>query len=104
MRFTDSELALLRSTFKGNEPLILLLRKIFLPEIDPQAPIGQLVDLWMVKNYAGMTPEDVKINIIARQDLIMHVESQLLQIKVLAEQTDETIEEVAARLNKDSGR
>jgi len=43
MRFTESELDLIRRTFKGNEALLKLLRKVFLPEIDPDAPLGQLL-------------------------------------------------------------
>lgn len=104
MRFTPDELSLLKATFRDNEALILLLRKVFLPELDPNAPIGQVVDLWMVKDYGTMSPEDVKIHVIARKDLILHVEQQLMQLQVLSQQREETAEEVIARIEKNSAK
>lgn len=104
MRFDEDELRVIQSTFKDNDKLLKVLRKIFLPEIDPFAPIGQLVDLWMVQNYDTMPPDEVKIQLIARNKLIAHVESQLLQIQLLAAMKDETLEEREKREKKDSSK
>ena len=74
MRFTEEELSLINSTFGGNESLVmsvrkfflqaetpeefktlneqitgdtlLVLKKVLLPEIDADAPLGQVVDMW----------------------------------------------------------
>ena len=84
MRFSPEELEMLRGAFKGNDRLLKLLRKVFLPEIDPYAPLGQVVDLWMTIDLRQQTPETAYVNLMARNTLITHVEQQLLQIQVLA--------------------
>ena len=102
MRITDEEIKLIQITFKDNTPLLKLLRKIFLPEYDPNAPIGQTVDLWTIKDIASMTPEECKIYFQTRRDLILHIESQLMQLKVLAEMESETVAKALERAKKDS--
>jgi hypothetical protein len=102
MRFTDSELDLIRRTFKGNETLLKLLRKVFLPEIDPDAPLGQTIDLWMTIPVNQLPPDQAVINLLARNQLIMHIEQQLLQLQKLAEIEEETEEEKKERIKKDS--
>lgn len=104
MRITDDELALIKATFANNEPLLKLMRKMFLPEIDPAAPIGQIIDLWMTLDTKEQSPEDVKISLLARNQLIQHVEGQLQQLKVLAGSPDETPEETKERLAKNSSK
>ena len=102
MRFTDGELELIKQTFKGNEILLKLLRKVFLPEYDPEAPIGQVVNLWTNIPVNGVSAELAIRNIQVRQDLIMHVESQLVQLQVLANIKEETMEEIINKNKKDS--
>lgn len=102
MRFTESELALIKSTFKDNELLLKLLRKIFLPELDPTAPLGQMIDLWMTVNVKEMSAEQALINIIARNQLISHLDSQLIQLNALANMSEETTEERTTRQKKNS--
>lgn len=101
MRITTEEKAVIEQTFGDNTKLLKLMRKIFLPEYDPNAPIGQTVDLWTTKDVAQMTPEEVKVYFMARRDLILHVESQLLQLQVLSQKV-ETAEEVLERMKKNS--
>lgn len=98
MRITEDERDLLRATFKGNDKLLKLLRKLFLPELDPDAPIGQNIDLWMTVPVKEMDPMQAQVNILARNSLIMHLEQQLVQISILANQKAETPEE---KLEKD---
>ena len=102
MRITPVELEVLRNTFRGNEELLRVLRKLFLPEVDPYAPLGQNFDLWMTVKIEDLTPEQALINIKARNTLINHLDMVLMQIKTLAESKDESVEEVKARLKQDS--
>lgn len=102
MRFTEQELSLIRNTYKDNTELLKLLRKVFLPEFDPQAPIGQNVDLWMTLDLTGKTPEEAFQHILVRNALIGHVEFQLQQLQFLANQAEETPEEALAKLKKNS--
>ena len=180
MRFTDSELAIIKAVFADREDLLKLLRKIFqlvnltekeqeivkktftpeaikvikksfLPNVDLDAPINQIVDLWMTVNITDKEPHQAAIalrgrakiiellemgvkrfedpsgiyksvqefslqaksnatidkdieNLIARNTLISHIEQQLYQIKVLAGQKEETVEETKERLLKNSSK
>jgi hypothetical protein len=102
MRITPEEIELIKSTFRGNEKLLKLLRKVFLPEISADAPLGEQIDLWMTIPVEG-TDRD-KINIIARKQLIQHLEQSLVQLKVLAETQAKTLEEVQEQIKKDSNK
>lgn len=104
MRITDAELSIIKGLFAENEPALKLLRKIFLPELDPTAPIGQNIDLWMTIKVEDMDAEAALINIKARNTLISHVEQQLMQLKTLAGFKKETVEETKDRLAKDSSK
>lgn len=103
-RFSESELATIKSLFGGDDSKLILLRKIFLPELDLNAPIAQMVDLWMGKNYQEMPADEAKINIIARRDLIMHIESALQMLQLLANTKEETVEQLGARMAKNSSK
>lgn len=104
MRINDSELSMLKNTFAENDELLKLIRKIFLPEIDLDAPIGSQIDLWMTVKVEDLTPEEALINLKARNQLISHVELCLNQIKVLAGFKDETPDETKERIAKDSSK
>ena len=104
MRYTDSELSIIKSTFKGNEELLKLMRKVFLPELDPSAPLGQQIDLWMTVKIDDMLPEQAIINIKARNTLIQHIDQMLLSLKMLAETYQETPEEAVTRLKENSSK
>lgn len=104
MRITDAELGLLKMTFAENDQLLKLMRKIFLPELDMDAPIGSQVDLWMTLKIEDLEPEQALINLKARNQVITHLEMCLNQIKVLAGAKDETPEQTKDRLAKDSNK
>lgn len=104
MRITDAELEIIKALFAENEPALKLMRKIFLPELDPTAPIGQNIDLWMTIKVEDMSPEEALVNIKARNTLISHVEQQLMQLKTLAGMKKESVEETKNRLLKDSSK
>ena len=103
MRFTDSELEVLRTHFKDNLNLIKLLRKVFIADYDPQAPLGLANDLWVninIENYS--TPEEAMIKIHARNSMLVHLEGALMFLQQLAEQEPESKEQAEARKEKDS--
>lgn len=104
MRFTESELSIIKATFKGNEDLLRLMRKVFLPEIDPTAPLGQMIDLWMTVKIDDVLPEQAIINIKARNQLVQHIDQMLMALKMLAETTASTPEEALMKLKKDSSK
>ncbi len=80
------------------------MRKIFLPEINPEAPLGQNIDLWMTIPMQNLTNEEKISNLIARNNLIQHIESQLLQLRILAETDVKTLEEAREAMKKDSNK
>ena len=96
MRFNEQELSLIRNTFEDKEDLLKLMRKVFLPTYDPYAPLGQGVDLWMTINLSGLNPDQAYIRLLARNELIMHIEQQLMQLNALANLKVKTKEEQEA--------
>lgn len=104
MRITDEERALIKAVFKDNDTLLKLVRKMFLPEIDPKAPLGQVLDLWMTINVKDMTPEEAYVNLLARNTLISHVDNVLMQLKLISELESMTKEEVVAKVKADSSK
>lgn len=102
MRMTTEDLAVIKSLFADNLPALKVLRKVFLPELDANAPIGQNFDLWMTMKIEDLTPEEALVNLKARNTLIQHVESCLMQLSLLAGQKDETVEETKTRLAQNS--
>ena len=104
MRITDAELSLIKVQYAENDASLKLLRKIFLPEISPDVPIGQQIDLWMAIPIDDLKGEDAIINIKARNMVIAHLEMCLQQLKVLAGMKQETVEQTKVRLHKDSSK
>jgi len=104
MRFTEDELRLIRDTFKDNDRLLKLMRKVFLPELDPDAPLGQVIDLWLSLPLKEMDPRDAMVNMLARNQLIMHVEQQLMQLQALANREELTEEQKQIKEKKNNGR
>lgn len=181
MRFSDVDIATMRSLFNGNDdllftlrkfflqgkltptenelvkklvsPVVSLIRKILLPELDYDAPFGQLIDLINTLNgdikegksaeemyiriaakqvvidyldqqlillegktsvsniklsdlskIKGVDEKQSYINIIARNYLIAHIDSQFQQTKVLADRKEETLADTKERLKKNSNK
>jgi len=106
MRFSETELATIRSVFGNNDELLKALRKLFLqipldvmdlsivelmkkpdvlkivrklflPEIDPEAPINQIIDLWMTIDARGKSPEELVPHFEARERVIKYLDQQL---------------------------
>lgn len=104
MRINPDEIELIKRAFGNNEPLLRLMRKIFLPELDPTAPIGQMIDLWMTVTVADMSPEEAIINLKARNTLITHVDQQLMTLLLISKMESPTEGEVKAKIEKDSSK
>lgn len=102
MRITDEELVTIKAMFADNLPGLKILRKIFLPEINANAPLGQNLDLWMTMKVEDQDPEAIITNLKARNTLISHVEQCLMQLNVLAGQKTETVDDTKARLAANS--
>ena len=102
MRIYQEELATIKALYGDNETALKLLRKVFLPELLPDAPIGQNIDLWMTFKVEDLDADQALINLKARNTLISHLEQCLLQLSLLAGQKDESVEDTLSRLKKDS--
>lgn len=102
MRLTNEELTTIKALYADNLPALKVLRKIFLPEVNATAPLGQNFDLWMTMKIEDLTAEEALVNLKARNTLIQHVESCLMQLSLLAGQKEETVEETKARLAANS--
>lgn len=96
---TENEQDMIRNTFKGNEPLLIALRKIMLPELEANAPIGDQIDMWANVQVDGIPAEEAITNIKARVMLMTHLEGGLMKLKALAEAKKLTKEEME-ELNK----
>jgi len=108
MRFSEGELALIKSTFAENEDLLkairksmlqlpmnavdlalvsnnfrgkgnvmALMRKAFLPQLEGDAPIHQVIDLWMTVKLDGLNHKDAMLILQARRLLLEYIEQQL---------------------------
>ena len=132
-RYTDDELNLLKNVFAENLPLIKILRKVmlqlsmtegeevewrktfkgeindlmrkmFLPTIDGDAPIDQTVDLYLTLDLSNRTEEENISNIKSREIVIDYLDKQLevlsnggQQEKLLSQFNLKNIEELRAR-------
>lgn len=112
MRFSDSELEIIKQSFAGsdenndlpialrklmlqmpldpideavirsvkeNRELLSVLRKTFLPTLDPKAPLHQILDLWMTvtTEFKDKTPDQAIYYVKARKTLIEYLDQQL---------------------------
>jgi hypothetical protein len=108
MRYSDKELELIKSTFQNEDTLIALRKKMLdfplseteavlvdfkgellkvvsktlNPQIDPEAPINQVVDLWMTVPFHDKTPEMAMIQFLAREKVLDYVDARLAGKKV----------------------
>lgn len=104
MRFTDADLAKIKGLFAEDDEAIMVLRKIFMPELTPDAPLGQQIDLWLAMDIDSMSPEQAVLAVKARNMMIRHVEQCILNLINLAGDKDETIEQANERLRQNSSK
>lgn len=81
--------ALDKQTLTGNilgKPTVMkLIRKCYLPEIDADAPIHQVIDLWMTVDIKDKDPDQAWHHLVARDLLIKYLEQQLHVLDTLDE-------------------
>lgn len=165
MRYSESELSLIKNTFKDKDVLkklrkvflqkdveakeftspevLKIITKTFLPSVDGDAPIHQVVDLWLTLKFkempvdhaypiikarqvlidyftqeigilSGEVTRDIKlsdletvtddvdqtfINFVARNEIITHIEQQIGQLNILA---NNDMEDLLKAMKKDS--
>lgn len=102
---SKDEVTMLKNTFAGNDKLIKILRKVFLPSaFDPELPIEEMGgDVWMANfDFTQMQSAEIKPLVLGRQDAIKFVLGGLIKLKVLANTVAETEMEAAYRRSKDS--
>jgi hypothetical protein len=110
MRFNDAELALIKSLFAEDESMITavrkiffeveltkaenlkikacqtdkaktLIRKIFIPELNLDAPVGQMIDLLMTINFAEKDPAMAHLHMRARHAVISLLDAHLKELQ-----------------------
>jgi len=107
IRYTDAELSVIKNSFSEGDDIIRVIRKAFLqipfdkidmvtvekirtskelmgvirksflPTIDVDAPLHQVIDLWMTVDIKEKSLEVCEINIMAREKLLEYLEQQL---------------------------
>ena len=104
MRFTDKELEIIKSLFAENPDAVKLMRKVFLPEYDVNAPLGQVIDLYLTVKTDGKSAEEIARDVQVRNSLIGHLELCLQQLSVLAGTKVESVEDTKKRLAQNSNK
>jgi hypothetical protein len=101
---TNNEIELIKATFRGNDELLTVLRKLFLPSVgDSSLPLEEIgKDAWLNIDFSMLQDSEIKPVVLARQDAIKFIGGGLLQLKIIANQKEESEQEAAARRAKDS--
>jgi len=118
-RYSNEELSLFKNTFAENDDLLILLRKVmlqaelteaedimaknvfgkpnvaellrrqFLPEIEPDAPVNQIIDMWVevYNNNKDRSIADIAVRVEARAMVIEYIHQQLEYIENSKEST-----------------
>jgi hypothetical protein len=71
----------LSAAFKGNKGAQKILRKTYLPTLDANAPINQIIDLWMTVEVKDKSVSEVWAQLQARTKLIQYLDEQLQRIE-----------------------
>jgi formate dehydrogenase maturation protein FdhE len=130
MRFSDKELQIIKNTF-NDETILFTLRKVFLqlplndldernirkirenvdiasvirrtflPVIEADSPIQQVIDLWMTIEIKDKDPFSIQNNILSRELLIKYLEQQLAFIENGAGSTDFISFDSLSEIDKD---
>ncbi|SRR6266446_7189549 len=105
--FSDDEITLVRNSFNGPQGVRLLkvIRKIFVPSIsDPELPIEEMgKDFFMAAiDFKTLLADEVKPAVMGVQLAMKAVMGGFIQLKQIANIKEETAEERASRLAKNS--
>lgn len=80
VKLSASEQKLLKPVF-SSQPVLDIVRKIFLPEIWFEAPIGQQVDLWMTIEIKDKSIDELAAHIEARKGIIEFLVAGLYRLQ-----------------------
>ena len=72
---------LLNLTFKGNKPLLDLMRKKLIAELDPNTPLGFNTDIWSQVHTENTMPELVLLDAQSKQIVINLLEEGLKKLE-----------------------
>ena len=100
-QFNEEELSLIKGTFKGNDRLLILLRKLFIPRLDENEG-GDLIDVYGDIPFNELTPEEAKLAGMSRNQLVKHLDKRLAIIYTIANTDPKTPEQIAEANKKDS--
>lgn len=103
-RLSDEELQWIKATFSGNEQGLITLRKILLQTGESDTPIGFYRDSWSGVDLKGLSNEDKLLAVASHQMQMGQLEAALYQVKNIAGEADETVEEMMKRLEKNSSK
>jgi len=129
MRYSDAELSVIKNTFCENEDVLkairkhflqlklskaeesmlkgfskdvlVVLRKSFLPEIDGDAPIHQVVDLLITVDIKEKTPEQLYLAFNARKVLMDYLDNRLAELEEDKRSTDSSFKDLSIIEGKD---
>lgn len=74
---------MLTGAFKNHPDVFTVVKKAFLPDLDPKAHFHQMIDLWMTVEFKEKTPEDAWPHFLARKTLVAYLAQQLNVLKTL---------------------
>jgi len=99
--YTDEELALIKDIYK-NPKNLKILRKVFNPSYDYDAPLGQAFDLMTIFPFEqyGITERSFYTEV--RRSVIKHIEQRLMDLYALANTEEESEADTKTRQDKDS--
>lgn len=102
--FTTKEEAFIKSVFSGDEgeKNLKIIRKALLPIYDVDGSIGLAVDIWTGENYSNMLPDQQVQAVLSRVHFINSVERTLNMLKSVANRVEDTPQQQAERIRKDS--
>lgn len=66
--------------FKDNKPAVEVLRKELLPVIDTEAPLFQLMDMYLTIETRGKHPDEVFVELKIRDVLIEYFEQKFMEL------------------------
>lgn len=90
--YSEDELKLIQDIFKDDRN-IKILRKVFLPSYDYDAPIGQAFDLMSMAPLEQMGISERLMRVEVVRGIMKHIEARLLDLKVLAHPPEEPKED-----------
>ena len=102
---TEDDMQIIRNVFKDKN-VLKVLRKVLLPSIaDSNLPLEEAIgkDVWNVGRDWGMIPtEQIKALVLGRQEAIKFVVDGMMKLKTLAHLKEESPQQIAERLRKNS--